>query len=148
MKVTVLVATMSGTAEFVAEKVVGALKHAGHDARVVMMDEIAASTLSAGGLFLLCMSTYDLGTLPDNAVPLVEELERERPDLSAMRYGLFALGDSVYAETFCAAADRVDELLQALGANRSGDIAYHDAASPTPPEDVAPGWALSWMASI
>lgn len=145
MKLTILVASMSGTAELVAEAVMHALDAAGHEVVTALMEEVPVATLRAGGLFLICTSTYDGGALPDNALEFVAQLGRERPDLSAVEYGLFVLGDSMYAETFCEAGYRLDELFSALGARRRGEMELHDASSTELPEDMAPAWAVDWM---
>lgn len=139
---------MSGTAELVAEEVEQTLDDAGHEVSVTMMDEVEPDTLVAGGLFLICTSTYGFGNIPDNAFELVERLEKEKPDLSAMEYGLFVLGDRTYSDTFCGAGTHFDQLLTSLGARRHGDMKCNDASSTDLPEEVAPEWALAWVNEI
>ena len=148
MKLTILVATMSGTAEMVAEEVEQSLADEGHEISVVMMDEVDVDRLIAGGLFLICTSTYGFGNIPDNAFELVENLEKEKPDLSAMEYGLFVLGDRTYSDTFCGAGKHFDTLLSSLGAKRLGDMKCNDASSSELPEEVAPDWALEWINDV
>lgn len=139
---------MSGTAELVAEEVEQALGDAGHDASITMMDDVEPDLLVSGGLFLICTSTYGFGNIPDNAFELVERLEQEKPDLSAMEYGLFVLGDRTYSDTFCGAGTYFDQLFTSLGARRHGEMKCNDASSSDLPEEVAPEWALEWIAKI
>lgn len=148
MKLAILVATMSGTAELVAEEVEQTLADAGHDVTITMMEDVQLDTLAAGGLFLICTSTYGFGNIPDNAFDLVVQLKADKPDLSAMKYGLFVLGDSTYSDTFCGAGEAFDQLLSSLGAQRLGDMRCNDASSSDLPEEVAPEWASEWLSGI
>src|SRR5260221_6102510 len=83
-----------------------------------------AGVFSGGGLFLICSSTYGQGDVPDNAKNLYESLKSARPDLSDVRYGVIALGDRTYAETFCNGGKRFDAILSELGARRIGEILF------------------------
>src|SRR3974377_1500346 len=112
---------MTGTAEMVAQEVQTVLETAGHQARIQMMDGLDASVFAGGGTFLICTSTYGQGDVPDNAQALFRRLESQRPDLSRVTYGLIALGDRTYKETFCQGGLRFDALLTELGAKRAGD---------------------------
>jgi MioC protein len=135
---------MTGTAEMVAQEVQTALEGAGHAATIRMMDDLDAAVFERGGKFLICTSTYGQGDVPDNAQEFFASLERERPDLSAVRYGLIALGDTTYKDTFCEGGIRFDNLLTELGARRLGEMLKHDASSGTLPEEVAGQWIVPW----
>ncbi|MCO5101536.1 MAG: flavodoxin domain-containing protein [Burkholderiaceae bacterium] len=145
---TILVATMTGTAEMVAQEVQQVLEAAGHEVELRMMDGLDAGIFSTGGRFLVCTSTYGFGNVPDNAQELIDSLESTRPDLSAVVYGVIALGDRTYGDTFCHGGARFDALLSSLGARRSGEVLQHDASSGDLPEEVAPAWALAWARAI
>jgi len=145
LTITILVGTMTGTAEMVAQEVETALEAAGHKASIRMMDGLDASVFSGGGPFLICTSTYGQGDVPDNAQALFSSLETEKPDLSSITYGLIALGDRTYKDTYCQGGLRFDKLLTELGARRAGDILMHDASSGTLPEEVAAQWVVSWV---
>jgi MioC protein len=100
---------------------------------------------SGGGLFLICSSTYGQGDVPDNAKNLYESLQSARPDLSNVQYGVIALGDRTYAETFCNGGKRFDAILSELGARRIGEIMLHDASAGTMPEEIAVTWVAGWI---
>ena len=136
---------MTGTAEMVAQEVQTALEAAGHQASIQMMDGQEARVLCGGGPFLVCTSTYGQGDVPDNAQTLFNSLEAERPDLSAVTYGIVALGDRTYKDTYCQGGLRFDKLLTELGAKRAGEILMHDASSGTLPEEVAAQWVVPWV---
>jgi MioC protein len=135
---------MTGTAEMVAQEVQTALETLGHTATIRMMDDLDASAFQPAGTFLICTSTYGQGDVPDNAQEFFASLESERPDLSAVNYGLIALGDLTYRDTFCEGGMRFDHLLTELGAKRIGEILKHDASSGTLPEELAAQWILPW----
>src|SRR5271165_6906887 len=135
---------MTGTAEMVAQEVQTALEANGHSATIRMMDDLDASIFVNGGTFLICTSTYGQGDVPDNAQEFFASLERERPGLSSVAYGLIALGDLTYKDTFCEGGIRFDTLLTELGARRIGEILKHDASSGTLPEEIAAQWIIPW----
>jgi MioC protein len=65
--------------------------------------------------------------------------------LSRVAYGVIALGDRTYAQTFCFGGKRFDGLLQSLGARRIGEPLLHDASAGTMPEEVAVEWIGPWI---
>jgi MioC protein len=135
---------MTGTAEMVAQEVQTVLEAAGHAVTIRMMDDLDAGVFQLGATFLVCTSTYGQGDVPDNAQEFFASLERERPELSGVSYGLIALGDTTYKETFCEGGIRFDNLLTELGARRVGEILKHDASSGTLPEEIAAQWIVPW----
>ena len=144
LSLTILVGTMTGTAEMVAQEVETVLEAASHSATIRMMDDLDAGVFQPGGTFLVCTSTYGQGDVPDNAQEFFASLERERPDLSVVKYGLIALGDTTYKDTFCEGGIRFDKLLTELGAHRVGEMLKHDASSGMLPEEVAAQWIVPW----
>jgi len=139
---------MTGTAELVAREVQQALEGAGHHARIEMMDGLDWHVFEPGGVFLICTSTYGQGDVPDSAQALYASLESDRPDLSKITYGLIALGDSTYKDTYCHGGLRFDRLLTELGAQRAGKILKLDANSGTLPEEIAAQWILTWAEQL
>ncbi|HEX4798110.1 MAG TPA: flavodoxin domain-containing protein [Burkholderiales bacterium] len=146
LQLTILVGTMTGTAQLVAQELELTLEDADTAVKVLPMDGLGASVFSSQCLFLICSSTYGQGDVPDNARALYESLRSARPELSRVRYGVIALGDRTYADTFCNGGRRFDAILSELGAKRIGDILLHDASAGTMPEEVAAGWAPGWLA--
>jgi MioC protein len=146
LELTILVGTMTGTAQLVAQELELRLDDGDTRARAVLMDGQDASVLTPGGLFLVCTSTYGQGDVPDNAKRLYDSLVAGRPDLSNVRYGVIALGDRTYADTFCNGGRRFDAILGELGAQRIGAVLLHDASAGTMPEEVAAEWIEGWIA--
>ena len=145
LELTILVGTMTGTAQLVAQEVELTLDDGDTRVQTRTMDGLDASVFAGGGLFLICSSTYGQGDVPDNAKHLYASLQSDRPDLSGVQYGVIALGDRTYAETFCNGGRRFDAILGALGARRIGDIMLHDASAGTMPEELAVAWAGDWI---
>ncbi len=145
MLIRILVGTMTGTAEMVAQEIQQTLTAAGHQSTVEMMDGLKAGVFTSGGVFLICSSTYGAGDVPDNAQAFFGSLESEHPDLANVIYGVIALGDRTYRDTFCRGGLQFDELLSRLGARRAGDVLLHDANEGTLPEEVAAQWVLPWI---
>jgi MioC protein len=148
-EIQILVGTMTGTAEAVAKDMQNVLAKAGHKSRIVLMDGRDASVFSSpsdtADAYLICSSTYGSGDVPDNAQSLFASLESLRPDLSGIVYGVIALGDRTYGQTFCQGGLRFDRLLSELGARRAGEVLLHDASAGTMAEDVASEWVLPWL---
>ena len=144
-RLTILVGTTTGTAQLVADEVADAVKARDIAVAVVPMDGLDAAVFANGGAFLVCSSTYGQGDVPDNAQALFADLERRKPDLAHVRYGVIGLGDRTYAQTFCFGPKRFDALLQSLGARRIGEPMLHDASAGTIPEEMALDWIGPWL---
>lgn len=147
MNILVIVGTESGNAQMVGETVVEDLIRAGHDAALVDGCDggLAALALETRDALLVCTSTHGLGELPDNLIPFAEALKAEAPNLSRLVYGIIALGDQTYGETFCRAGKDMDALLAGLGAHRRGDRLEIDACTQPLPDEDALVWLKEWL---
>lgn len=145
LDLTILVGTMTGNAQLVAQELELVLDDGDTRVTTKLMDGLDGSVFDGGGLFLVCTSTYGQGDVPDNAKALYESLHTRRPDLSGVRYGVVALGDRTYKDTFCNGGRRFDALLAELGARRVGEILFHDASSGVLAEEVATEWVGPWV---
>lgn len=148
LDLTILVGTMTGNAQLVAQELELILDDGETSVRVRVMDGLDAAAFAPGGLFLICTSTYGQGDVPDNAKQLYESLIASRPALASVQYGVIALGDRTYGDTFCNGGRRFDAILAELGARRIGEILFHDASSGTLAEEAATEWIGPWMAQV
>jgi MioC protein len=148
MRITILIGTMTGTAQLCAQEMELALGDDQTQVEAVLMDGLDSSVFSREGVFLVCTSTYGQGDVPDNARALYEDLQKKRPDLSKVLYGVFGLGDRTYAETFNFGGKRFDEVLTELGAHRIGERHMHDASSGVLPEETALEWCQDWAGKV
>ena len=147
-KITILIGTMTGTAQLCAQEMELALGDDETQVEALLMDNLDASVFDREGAFLICTSTYGQGDVPDNARALYEDLQRRRPDLSKLRYGVFGLGDRTYVETFNYGGKRFDDILTELGASRVGERYKHDASSGVLPEEMAVEWCQDWVSKL
>ena len=148
MRITILIGTMTGTAQLCAQEMELALGDEQTQVEALLMDGLDSSVFEREGVFLVCTSTYGQGDVPDNARALYEDLQKKRPDLSKVRYGVFGLGDRTYAETFNFGGKRFDEILTELGAQRIGERHMHDASSGVLPEETALEWCQDWLGKV
>lgn len=146
-ELTILVGTMTGNAQLVAQEIELTLDDGETSVRTRPMDGLDHTVFARGGLFLICTSTYGQGDVPDNARGLYESLLGVRPDLSGVCYGVIALGDRTYKDTFCNGGRRFDAILAELGARRVGEVLYHDASGGRLAEEAASEWIGSWIAA-
>jgi MioC protein len=146
-KLKIYVATMTGTAEYVAQAIQMDCSDLIGDIEVTMMDSLRSDAFEERDcLYLICSSTYGAGDVPDNGQALYSSLDDEPRDLSHVRYGVIALGDfGSYPNTFAGGGKRFDERLSGLGAKRIGEVFTHDASGGTMPESEGTEWARQWL---
>src|SRR5258708_6627076 len=129
MKLTLLVGTMTGTAQLVAQELELVWDDGDMQVETLLMDKLDGSVFDREGIFLVVTSTYGQGDVPDNAKSFYEDLKAKRPDLSRVRYGVFGLGDRTYAETFNFGGKRFDDILTQLGPQRIRQRRQHHASA-------------------
>jgi sulfite reductase (NADPH) flavoprotein alpha-component len=121
LKIAVLYASQSGTAEGLARKVAKELKAKGHVASLVSLEGYPPAALIAERYAVIIASTYGEGDAPEAVRPFYEQLCLERfPCCENLSYSVLALGDSNY-EHFCKFGVDLDNKLAALGATRICD---------------------------
>lgn len=146
-RILILVGTESGNAQMVADALKPVLADAGH---AVDVTDKAATTadLTDHDVHLVVCATHGSGDIPTNILPLVETLERERPDLSSHRYGVIALGDRAFQDTFCGGGKKLDQVFALCGAKKLGARLDVDASSQPMPDEEALGWIENWKALV
>ena len=145
--ILILVGTESGNAQMVADALQPVLASAGH--AVDVTDKAAtAADLQAHDVLLAVCATHGSGDIPTNILPLVEALQRDKPDLSGHRYGVIALGDMTYQDTFCGGGKKVDQALERCGARRVGDRLEIDASEQPLPDEEALTWIDGWKTKV
>ena len=145
--ILILVGTESGNAQMVADALKPVLAGAGHAVNVSDAAAGAADFLGNDVLLVVC-ATHGAGDIPTNILPLAEALERDRPDLSGHRYGIIALGDMTYQDTFCGGGKKLDEIFASCGATRIGERLEVDASEQPLPDEEALTWIEDWKALV
>ena len=143
----ILVGTMYGGALDVAEQVKPLLEQAGYDVAIFEQPRLHDLTDAADSLSLFCVSTTGSGDFPGNFVNFAREIQEQSPALTQLRYGVIALGDSSYGETYCGAGRALDALLQDHGAQRLGERLEIDAMETFMADDAAIPWVEEWIAA-
>ncbi|MEO0508960.1 MAG: flavodoxin domain-containing protein [Verrucomicrobiota bacterium] len=123
-------ATMTGNAESLASTLVKKTEDMSLDAELVNLDDVLTEDLKEVQTAVFIVSTWGEGEPPDDAEPFWEDLEFSKSRLENLRYSVFGLGDSGYAE-FNGFAKVLDARLQAMGAvpvipRVDADIDYDD----------------------
>ena len=139
MNLTVLYATETGNAEILAEDLQAALRDE-HDVLLRDLKECTPATLTADRAYIFIISTTGEGALPAAAQGLYETLSLERPNLSAIRFAVFGLGDRRYGATFGLGSADFEAMLLECGARPLGARAVHDASGALLAEDQAAEW--------
>lgn len=142
-----VIGSMLGAAEYVAEHVSALLQQAGHDTtehNPARLDEVLSDSQ---GIVLVVTSTHGAGDVPDNLQPFYRDLAARKPDLAGRHYGVIALGDTNY-DTFCGAGKALDQLFTDCGASRIGDRLEIDVTQHEIPEDAAEQWIHDWIPLI
>lgn len=145
LEINILVGTMTSTAQLVAQEIELTVGDDDTIVTVTDMDKLDAAVLKPGSLYLICSSTYGQGDVPDNARDFYESLLSARPNLEGVHYGVIALGDRTYLQTFCFGGKKFDAIFSELGAQRIGEVCLHDASAGTLPEEVCLEWAQHWV---
>ncbi|MAM63177.1 flavodoxin domain-containing protein [Maritimibacter sp. UBA3975] len=140
MNISILYGTETGNAEMLAEDIQSELE-GDHDVSCQNLSDVDPMSLVPEHLYLLVCSTYGDGELPASAQPFAEAMEAAKPDLSAIHFAIFGMGDSEYDETFNHGPKRLAELMLAHGATQIGERVAHDASGPEMAEDLAFPWA-------
>ena len=149
MNLTLLVGSMTGNAHAVAQALEMAVADQLDRIRMLPMDGLDASVFEADAetptAYLVCTSTFGSGDVPDNAQAFYAVLDADPRYLGHVRFGVVALGDSSYGDTFAGGGRRFDERLRDLGAQRVGEICVLDALDSASPEAEAVAWCEAWL---
>jgi MioC protein len=146
--IVLLVASMSGTAEMVADELAQEIASQGLTVKIISMEKAKLSLFAQHQTFVICSSTYGEGDIPDNGHAFYAELTDQRPDLSHIRFGVVGLGDMTYFTTFCGGPRKFEEIFSSLGAKRVGECVFHDAKSDTFADQAALEWLESWLPQL
>jgi sulfite reductase (NADPH) flavoprotein alpha-component len=125
--VLVAYASQTGFAEELASATAKALSDAGAPVTLRELSAITAADLSGPALFIV--STTGEGDAPDTARAFIRDVMKDGVDLSALRYGVLALGDTSYAH-YCAFGRTLDSWLAHAGAQALFDRVEVDDGDP------------------
>lgn len=148
MQVVILSGSVFGTADMVADEAASVCAKAGLDVVRIQPATVDALLAAKPGSLLVCTSTTGMGELPDSFVPFYLELQSRFPLLTQVPFGVIALGDSAYGDTFCQGGELMRELLLELQAAEALPMLRLDASESVTPESDAQPWLEQWVSSV
>lgn len=140
--IDILVGTTLGNAEYVADELAAVLTDLGHQNQIHLAPKL--TDMTPNSLWLIVSSTHGAGDLPDNLVPLYDEILSQKPDLSETNYAICAIGDSSY-DTFCEGPEKLARALTECHAKAYVDKIQIDVQYDHIPEDPALAWLAQWQ---
>ncbi|WPG20973.1 FMN-binding protein MioC [Kosakonia cowanii] len=140
--ITLISGSTLGGAEYVAEHLAEKLEEAGFN--TFTFHGPLLEDLPQQGLWLVVTSTHGAGDIPDNLLPMYEELDELNPDLSQIRFGAIGIGSREY-DTFCQAIEKMEAGLKKKGAKQIGETLKINILDHDIPEDPAEEWLGSWI---
>ena len=141
--ISVFVGSVNGGAERLSDEVATTIEQAGHT--VSVFSEPALDDIKNASHILIVTSTTGQGDVPSNLAGLFYALNSTFPMLTDKPFGVIAMGDRSYGDTFCGAGRSFDELLRDLQAKPVGNRLEIDAGEDFEPWPVAEPWLKSWL---
>lgn len=132
MKFELVVGSVLGASEYVAEALKEQLDTSHHEATVHFEPKI--SDIDFTNTIVIVTSTHGAGDLPDNIQTFADELEKQH--LPATKFLVIGLGDSSY-DTFCQGAITMEDILTGVGARLLHPPIHIDVLHHPVPEDEA-----------
>lgn len=134
-----------GGAEYVADHLNDVLSSQGFT--VSLFNQATLSDIQSAENLLVVTSTHGAGELPENIQPLFDDITTQKPDFSAMKFGVIGLGSSDY-DTFCNAVNIVTEILIASGATAVCEPLKIDVVNNFDHDGSAEEWLPSFLQQI
>ena len=145
MHICILSGSTLGGAEYVAEHLNDVLKTQGFSTALFHGPNL--SDIENEKIWLIVTSTHGAGELPDNLKPLFDELANSQKDFSDVCFGVVGLGNSDY-DTFCYAAEQVEQTLQAKSAVKICETLKIDVLNVDDQESYAEEWLPSFIEGL
>ena len=116
-KITIAYGTETGNAKRIATDFAARAKKNGINAKLVSLDQYRLNDLSKEEYFFTVISTQGDGEPPAAAKKFYDHIHQNTSQLSNLKYGVLALGDTAYPQ-FCKVGEDVDAQLSKLGGER------------------------------
>jgi MioC protein len=135
MHFDIMVGSVLGASEYVAEALQTGIEEAGHTATCYFEPKI--EDLNADNILFICTSTHGAGDLPENIESFANSLETS--DLKNVKALIVGLGDSSY-DTYCGAAMKMEDIITQQQATLLAPALHIDVLHHPIPEDTAVAW--------
>ncbi|ANB25493.1 nitric oxide synthase [Alteromonas stellipolaris] len=128
----IIVGTMLGASEYVAEAIAKTLEQLGNTFTIHLEPKL--SGINKDSTWIVCTSTHGAGELPDNIQPFAKSLKDT--DLTGVNFYVIGLGDTSY-DTFCHGAKDIETAMKNTGATLLAEPIHIDVLEHPIPEDEA-----------
>ena len=135
MDISIVVGSVLGASEYVADAVEELLTSRGHNIEKHYQPNINEVDLNK--LLMVVTSTHGAGDLPDNIQEFADDLARE--NLQHLKAVIIGLGDSSY-DTFCQGSATMSEIIEEAGGQLIIPVLQIDVLNHPIPEDFAVEW--------
>ncbi|KXH83281.1 diflavin oxidoreductase [Chryseobacterium kwangjuense] len=116
-KITLAYGTETGNSKKLAVELAGIIKKKGVQVKLADLSQYKPKDLAKEDLFFIIISTQGEGEPPALAKKFYDHLHENDPDLSNLKFGVLALGDTSYP-LFCKTGEDVDARFEILGGQR------------------------------
>ena len=141
--ISIFVGSVYGGAERLSEQISDTIEQAGHQVSIFAAPSL--EDLKNASHILIVTSTTGQGDIPANLAELYNQLNSTFPMLTNKPFGIVAMGDRSYGDTFCGAGRSFDELLRDLQAKPVGNRLEIDACEDFEPWPVTEPWLQTWL---
>ncbi|WP_026294491.1 flavodoxin domain-containing protein [Salinimonas chungwhensis] len=132
---SVIVGSMLGAAEYVADALEDVAKRAGYTVVIHLEPDLAE--IPVDSRWVICTSTHGAGELPDNIQTFARQVKQA--NLDQTQAYIIGLGDSSY-DTYCYGAIEMEKIILEAGASLLAPPLHIDVLNHPIPEDEAVVW--------
>lgn len=148
MHLAIFSGSVFGSADEVADVAVQRCRAAGLQVTRIKPVTVDALLAAAPDAILVCTSTTGMGELPANIQDFYYDMQSRFPLLTDKPFGVIALGDAGYCDTFCQGGEQMRELLLDVQATELLPMLRLDAAETVTPETDAEPWLDDFIARL
>ena len=138
--ISIIVGSMLGNAEYVAEACEQTLVELGHQVELHFSPNLT-DIEQKNRTWLICTSTHGAGDYPDNIQPFVDQLTASPLNFDHNQFFVIGLGDSNY-DTFCYAAKNIKKLMISKGSKELIELLTLDISCDIDPEQASQDWII------
>ncbi|WP_017445501.1 flavodoxin [Gayadomonas joobiniege] len=147
-KIAIIVGSVYGAAEELAETTLTRLRDAGFEAEIFVDTSLADVQSFGAEYWLLISSTTGAGDVPPNIEDFYFQTRDTVPNLSKIQYAIMAMGDSSYFDTFCGAGKALDEMMQESMAVKVLETLEIDACETMDTAEASAAWLDKYITAI
>lgn len=136
--IAIIVGSVYGNAQNVAEYAKQQLTGEGHDVEVETDPDL--DILTAHDVLMVVTSTTGMGDVPPNLELFFSDVQDSMPMLNGKPFVIFGLGDSSYGDSYCGAGKQFFTLFEELQGSALSPLVELDAMETFEPEKDVVDW--------